>query len=512
MATDDGEWAIIRLAEMKRELKDFQIPPRWSDYLNHGFGYPLFLFTYPLPYYLAAAISFMGAGLITSIKILFVSSALISVIFMFLLGKSIVDEYAGLIAAIFYMVAPYRMVDMYIRGAIGELLSMALFPVMCYTTVKFVASPSLLKFVTGAILVGVLITTHNVMALIFFPLWLIFFYINIFSYKEDVIRNTWHRILPMLILGLGLSAYFFVPALLEKKNIVLSSVKLAQVEENFIKPLDFIQNSSPASTEVNFNLGWIQIAAVLMSIVSFIISGKIQRAKYQYYFYGLLIFILGLVFLSTSPSKPLWDITPLVWLDFPWRLLAPMVFFLSLFTIFLSLHQVLRWIGLLLAAGVIILNMKLINPTRAVVRTDSYYATNDATTTSRDELLPIWVKIKPTNRYGSKVQPVVGDTQITNLIYDSKSIRFEAYAQTDSRVQINTIYYPGWQFEIDSQASPISYDNPQGLMQLNLPSGKHDVHGKFSETPIRLAADLISLVSLAIIVTLLIYSIRLRFF
>ena len=156
--------------------------------------------------------------------------------------------------------------------------------------------------------------------------------------------------------------------------------------------------------------------------------------------------------------------------------------------------------------------MKLITPTRAVVRTDSYYATNDDTTTSRDELMPIWVKIKPTNRYDSKVQPVVEDTQITNLIYDSKSIRFEADAQADSRVQINTIYYPGWQFEIDSQASPISYDNPQGLMQLNLSKGKHMVYGKLSETPIRLAVDLVSLVSLAIIVTLLFYSIRLRFF
>lgn len=49
-ATQDGEWAIVRLAEMGRELRDIQIPPRWSDFLNHGYGYPLFLFTYPFPY------------------------------------------------------------------------------------------------------------------------------------------------------------------------------------------------------------------------------------------------------------------------------------------------------------------------------------------------------------------------------------------------------------------------------------------------------------------------------
>src|SRR3989344_450617 len=72
--THDGEWAVVRLAEMHRELKDLQIPPRWSGYLNHGFGYPLFLFTYPLPYYLGEVLHLGGLGLTESIKVLFIIS------------------------------------------------------------------------------------------------------------------------------------------------------------------------------------------------------------------------------------------------------------------------------------------------------------------------------------------------------------------------------------------------------------------------------------------------------
>ena len=33
---------------MVRELKEAQFPPTWAGYLNHGYGYPLLLFTYPL--------------------------------------------------------------------------------------------------------------------------------------------------------------------------------------------------------------------------------------------------------------------------------------------------------------------------------------------------------------------------------------------------------------------------------------------------------------------------------
>ena len=50
--THDGEWSVVRLTDMYRELKDLQFPARYSGNLNFGYGYPLFEFAYPLPYYL----------------------------------------------------------------------------------------------------------------------------------------------------------------------------------------------------------------------------------------------------------------------------------------------------------------------------------------------------------------------------------------------------------------------------------------------------------------------------
>jgi len=48
--THDGGWAVVRLGAMHRAFADLHLPARWAGELNFGYGYPLFEFTYPLPY------------------------------------------------------------------------------------------------------------------------------------------------------------------------------------------------------------------------------------------------------------------------------------------------------------------------------------------------------------------------------------------------------------------------------------------------------------------------------
>ncbi len=213
---------------MFREIKDLQFPPRWSDYLNHGYGYPLFSFTYPFPYYLGFGIKLIGFGFIQSVKILFVLSVLLSALFMYLLGRELAGETAGFIAAVFYTIAPFRLVDLYVRGSIGESLSLAIFPLLFLSSLKFIQKPNSIRLCLCSIVLAMLILTHNIMAVIFFPLWIAFFFTMVATYFEDLKYYTWRYFIPLLILGLGLSAYFFIPAILEKKYILLSKIKLVE--------------------------------------------------------------------------------------------------------------------------------------------------------------------------------------------------------------------------------------------------------------------------------------------
>ena len=72
---------IVRTIHMDKVLSQGQFPPRWTDELNYGYGYPLFLFNYPLPSMIATGIHHLGADYIWSVKLTFVLSMMLSAIF-----------------------------------------------------------------------------------------------------------------------------------------------------------------------------------------------------------------------------------------------------------------------------------------------------------------------------------------------------------------------------------------------------------------------------------------------
>jgi uncharacterized membrane protein len=504
-STHDGEWAIVRLAEMQRELKDKQFPPRWADYLNHGFGYPLFSYTYPFPFYLGETVRTLRISFVDTIKIIFVGSVFASAIFMFMLGRELAGNFAGFISALFYVVAPFRLVDLYVRGSIGESISLALFPALCFFSIKYILKPNLPRLVLCSVLLAVLILSHNIMALIFFPLWLIFLYVVVISYYEDIKLYSWRYFLPMILLGLGLSAYFFIPAILEKNFVMLSRVKLANPSTNFISLPQYL--ISPWSfDQPSYQLGWAHILGAVVSFLGLLFAKSIDKRK----FLPLIIFLIGgilvLIFFTHPNSAEFWNVPPLSWLDFPWRLLTPLAFFLALSTIFLSLHKTTQIIGVILAIITVALSLKFAVPRDHINKLDSYYITNDATTTSMDELIPVWVAEKPKERYQTKVEVEKGKATISALEYNSNSIKFAINAKTTSIIKINTVYFPGWQFIFSGKNVLPNFGQHDGLMRFTVPTDYYQVIGKFTETPVRLWSDMLTLGSIVITVLLLIFS------
>jgi hypothetical protein len=91
---------------------------------------------------------------------------------------------------------------------------------------------------------------------------------------------------------------------------------------------------------------------------------------------------------------------------------------------------------------------------------------------------------------------VKGEGEIKNLLYNSKSTSFSIENKTDSIIRINTIYYPGWKVSVNGIGKEIKYDNEKGLMQFDLPKGNFQISAKFTETPLRLLSDTISIVTL----------------
>lgn len=495
-SSHDGEWAVIRLAEMHREIKDGQLPPRWSGFLNHGYGYPLFLFTYPFPYYVGEVIHLSGFGLIDSIKIVFLISVVGSGVAMYFLGKKLNGDVAGFIAAVLYMYAPFRLVDLYVRGSIGESLSFMLFPLLFLTTVNLVTNPTSLRVMITALVFAALVMTHNVMAILFTPFWIIFMYVVVKMYAENTKTYILKYFIPVILLGLGLSSFFWIPALFEKQYIILSQVSLTDKSQHFIQPLEFIYSSWNYGIRPSFQLGWIHIALFAAEIVLLLLLRGIQSTKLMYIGLFAVGATLICLILTNEISSLLWKAPLVSSIDFPWRVMTLLAFFMSLGAIYLAEKKKIKIISIVLLVCAFFLIQNFAKPERYIQTNDEYYQTNDATTTSMDELMPIWVKEKATNKPTEKAEILVGEAQITGTVYDSDSISISGNASTQSKIGINTIYFPGWTIKVNKEEVIPDYSNAKGIMTFDVPPGSFEIVGLFSRTPIRLYADIISLLSL----------------
>lgn len=313
---------------------------------------------------------------------------------------------------------------------------------------------------------------------------------------------------PMILLGLGLSAYFFIPALVEKKYIILSGIKLADTKSNFIQLSDYLFSPWSYGIKPSFQLGWFQILSAVAGLISVFTLKKNHRQIKLPMVLFIAIGIFVYIFLAHPVSSLLWNYPPLSWLDFPWRLLGPLVFLFALATVCLTSYKATRIAGILMVILAIVYNFNLSKPIGYINQPDMYYATNDATTTSADELMPLWVKNKPGQRYLDKIQMDKGNSDISDLTYNSKMINFRLTAYSKSQIKINSIYFPGWEYNMDGKPISISYQSPDGLIRFDVPIGNHQINGSFNETPIRIIADMISLFSVFSVIVILLVSLR----
>ena len=513
--THDGEWAVVRLTDMFRLLRDFQIPPRYSAELNFGYGYPLFNFAYPLPYYLGIFLHLLGIGFVDTIKILFAASVFFSGFFMFIASRLLWGStWAGIASSILYIYFPYRMVDLYVRGSIGESLSFILFPLLFYLAIRLISKPSFLLVGAIAFCVASLIMTHNIMAVIFMPLYIVLILIQaIFKNKEAI--KTFSL---SIFLGFGLSAFFWIPAILEKSNILLSQMPIANRDLYFVTLNQFLFPKWGYGVPVDpngfsYQLGLVHLVVfiiVILSLLFLLIKDKKYFKKYSVQIASALaIFTAFFIFLLFKPSEFLWENIPLLSeINYPWIALGILGFLISLLAGFLPKQILRKYLVVFLGVIAVFIVLPYAKPEYYFNKGDNYYLTNDATTTSSNELMPLWVKKFPSQRPVQKAEIIKGKGTIGEIFSNSKKIEFYANVSSDSVIRINRIYYPGWNVSVDNVSVPISYSNEKGVMEMNIPAGRHEVKASFTETPIRLLSDFISLISVFALLAISIFNKR----
>jgi len=138
------------------------------------------------------------------------------------------------------------------------------------------------------------------------------------------------------------------------------------------------------------------------------------------------------------------------------------------------------------------------------VHPEGYYSTNEATTTVKNEYMPLWASKQMTTRANKRIEFFMGRGTIDEKYVTTQNIDVVVHAKEKSVIQINTVYYPGWGAMLDGVRATIVYENEYGLMHITVPAGDHQLYMAFRETPGRFLADVVSAIFFIIFVVTII--------
>ncbi|MCK5607705.1 DUF2723 domain-containing protein, partial [Candidatus Pacearchaeota archaeon] len=497
---------------------------RWVPDFSFEYGRPLFNFYSPSFYYLTCAIAFSGIGIVTAFNYSFIFLWIASGLTMYLFTKEFFGKYGGFIAAIAYVYAPYHIVDVYVRGAAAEFTAFPLFPLILWSFYKQSKKPNLLYIVSGAVSLGLLLLSHNIMALIFTPLAFVYILFLFWINQKNNIKALFYNGMSFA-LGILLSAFFWLPAMVEKKFVRVGDMvsgyysyknHFVYLQQLFYSKWGYGLSVEGTADDMSFQIGFVHIfmaAAVLFLIQRFLKKSKTISAH--------VIFFLGVgfitIFFTTAMSSPFWKLFPILrFVQFPWRFLSLVILALSFLCgslFFIIENKNYKRIALAVVTLLIVLtNIFLCKPDIHYDQTSN--ATNLRLNGRRNrktavaariygDYIPIWVRAVPKPLTPQELSVSSGDATIIDSEHKPVEHHFTVEANKDSILRFHTFYFPGWKVFVDGFETPINPVSANGLMDFAVPKGRHQIRIEFTNTPLRANAVWISLFTLLVLVFLL---------
>ncbi len=534
---------IARLYLLDQAVRQGSLYPRWVGGLGFNFGYPLFNFYPPLIYYVAEFFHLLGFNLLWSLKLMIITGSFFSSIGMYLLGKRFFDKKTGLLAATFFTFFFYRAITIYIRGAWAEFFAMSILPFVFLGLDNIYKNNSLKRFFLFSISLGLLIVAHPLIAFpTFFFIALFFIYYFLYS------KNRWSfskNFFVGIFLALGLSAFFWLPSLIEKKYTLIDTIlthELANYKIHFIYPYQlwfspwgYGGSIAGPNDGISFQLGKIHIFLMIFSLTVFLfyffVKKKKESAKIYVFSFFLLLFSL---FMPLTSSQFIWDKIKYLWyLQFPWRFLTFTGIFISLiagagiyyFGEIIELNNSVKKVlfNLLIVSLLVITVVKYstyFRPHNPIgydeKKLTSFEEISWRVSKTSFEFSPYGIKTKKTKlgttTIGLERQDLTKESfkilsagkeaaRIKTITNKFSKKEFEIESKNPVEFRLNTFNFPGWQANLDSKEIKISDNNDYKLVTVSVPKGNHKLFFSFKNTLIRTLGNLISLVSLIILIS-----------
>jgi len=536
---------LARLVEFDTAIRAGDFLPLWSPDFYHGYGSPLFQFYAPLAYYLAELPVLAGFDFPTALKITQLLALFASGVAMYQLAARRFSGWAACWGGVLYMVAPYRLVDMFVRHALAEHCAFVWLPLIVLGTERFVAQRSRWGLALGIFTAAGLVLTHNVMALIGLPVCVAAGWVlgaRTWSVQGFILAGV-----PAL-LGLGLAAFFWWPAL-SGRPLTFAEESLTggyfDFRNHFVDVRSFLSvawsfgESGPQTAEpMPRQIGWPHLLAGAGAIFLLVAKWRgaiaVTRPQTAWLAVGLAI-MTGAILMCHAVSQPIWSALPLVkYVQFPWRFLGLAVFGAALCGA-AAVHGLStarpQWELPISVAGLVVVmaacfpyysearflavdgrTNKLVQatpdhlgaleaigalvPVAGLVTPETIRATGERATSS-DDFLPRNVQEKPTQSSAALVLAVNGELRRTTRA-GFNHYRTEVVMREPGRVELQQFWFPGWTAWMDGREIETAPFGKTGVVSCAVPVGEHRVEFRYLGLPQRREGLIISWLSAAV--------------
>ncbi len=506
--THDGQDHVARIANFYASLSEGNIVPRWASNLNWGYGHPILMFLYPLPSYIASLFHAVGFSFVDSTKLVFAAAFVASLLTMYIWLSAAWGKVAGATGAVLYAFAPYRFVDLYVRGAIGEHMAFVFPPIICYGLLLLSRqknhNPA---FALTVVSFGTafLILSHNALSLMFLPLIGLY---GLYLAVSDEQKSLRFIVLGLvgILFGFFLSAFYWIPGFFEGKYTLRDIVTAGGITDRFVPWLAFLYSpwSYGGGNELSKWLGAGQLLALIMSFFALEKNTKHQRFLVA----GILLLFFSL-FAMTRNAAPIWNtVTLLQKFQFPWRLMSVTVFLIAgigAFVVYITPEKNKIQTTVVLCIISILATVPMWRAREYRVYPESFFTGIYNGTTDTGESSPIW-----SVRFMEKRPDALAYTMPPGgiIVAGRRSTTLRTYHVSvvePTRFVENTLYFPGWTVSVNGsplENEKLIFQDPafRGLMTFDLVPGEYDLQFTFGETKLRRISDYLSLAAMAVCV------------
>ncbi|HUD05234.1 MAG TPA: 6-pyruvoyl-tetrahydropterin synthase-related protein [Patescibacteria group bacterium] len=508
---------VARVYEMAKGLSDTMLPVRWSTDLGYGFGYPIFNFYDPLPYYIGGIIEIVGFNALLATKIMMALGVISAGVSMYFLAKEFWGKSGGILSALFYMYAPYHALDIYVRGDVAEFWAYAFVPLVFLGLWKICKEERWRYVILSAISFAFIVISHNLTALMVSPFLVLFvLYLTLKARNRRVISY----LLSAFIIAVLLSAFYWLPAILEMQYTNVSSLigggsnfrdHFVCLSQLWTSPWGYGGSTKGCVDGLSFMIGKYHILLASFLSVFALLALFLRRYFNSFSREKLIILVLAFlgflisIFFTLQISQPVWELLrPMAFLQYPWRFLLLIVFFASFISgaLFWVMENLVKKkivtisLLILLSGFLVLVSMKFFVPEK-YLQVDSQYYTNAyalqwRTSKISDEYLPKDFKRPQTqNGLANFANLNSNNNKLVSVNKKTQSINLTINAAKTGNITVPLAYFPAWHAYVDNSEIPL-YNNSKGT-EINFPKGQHDLKLVFKQTQVELLADLISL-------------------